>query len=206
MGVQGAGKGTQSKRLTEQLGIPHLATGDLLRDHVDRGTELGRQAQEYMDKGELVPDEIVIDMTMERLSRPDAAEGYILDGFPRSGVQLAALEYRRPAEHAVLLELDDETAVQRLTEREVCPRCGIIYGKNREPREEGVCDECGGPLVKRSDDSDRQAVKKRIQRYHEEIDVMVRYYEWRSVLHRISAEGEVEEIFQDILDALGASR
>lgn len=202
MGVQGSGKGTQSKMLAEKLGIPHISTGDIFRDNIKNKTELGRQAQVYTDQGALVPDSIVINMAQDRLRQSDVDKGYILDGFPRNGVQLAALEYIKPVESAILLELDDATAIKRLTARILCGKCGVIYGANRAPKTVGVCDECGGALVERNDDKDAAAIQKRLDLYHQEIDILVRYYEWKGVLRRIPASGNVDEVFNLCLKAI----
>jgi adenylate kinase len=205
MGVQGSGKGTQSKMLAEHLKLPHISTGDLFRANLSQGTELGKRAKAFMDRGELVPDTIVIDMVKDRLTHADVCSkkgGYILDGFPRNGVQLAALEFIRPVEHAVLLDLDDATAIKRLTGRSECSKCAIIYGANRPPKAKGLCDKCGGPLKERSDDKDVQAVKTRLAVYHQEIDVMVSYYDWKKVLRRVEASGTVDEIFRKIVGSV----
>ncbi|OPX22360.1 MAG: hypothetical protein B1H04_05100 [Planctomycetales bacterium 4484_123] len=202
MGVQGSGKGTQSKLLAERLKLPHISTGDLFREHVAEGTELGRRAQGFMQRGELVPDAIVCDMVRDRLGRADAAGGFILDGFPRSAFQLAALEGLHPTDHAVLLELDDETALVRLAGRSECPRCHIIYGANRPPKTPGVCDACGEPLKVRGDDQDAQAIRKRLALYHEEIGMLLEYFRWKGVLRRVDAAGTVEEVLRAVLAAL----
>ena len=157
-----------------------------------------------MDRGELVPDAVVSDMVRQRLDEPDAAAGFILDGFPRSSFQLAALEGLRPPGHVVLLELDDDTAVQRLGGRSECRKCGILYGANRPPKTAGLCDECGGPLTVRGDDQDVEAIRTRIAAYHQEVDALVAYYEWKRVLRRVDAGGTVEEVLQGVLTAVGA--
>lgn len=203
MGVQGSGKGTQSKLVAAKLGLPHVSTGDLFRDNLSRGTELGKRAKEFMDKGELVTDELVCDMVADRLGQPDAAEGCILDGFPRSSFQLAALEHMKPIEHAVLLELADDTALARLGGRSECAKCRIIYGANRPPKTPGACDECSGPLKVRSDDQDTQAIRKRIEMYHNEIDSLVSFYDRKGVLHRVDAAGTVEDVQAAVLAAVG---
>jgi len=204
MGVQGSGKGTQSKLLSERLAIPHISTGDLFRENIKNQTALGKEAQVYTDRGTLVPDAIVINMVRDRLKSPDTSNGYILDGFPRNGVQMSALEFMRPVEHALLLELDDSTAIGRLSVRTICLRCGIIYGSNRPPKVPGICDVCGASLVERNDDKDRFAIVKRLYLYHQEIDIMLRYYEWKGVLRHIPADGTPETIFRLCLQALGA--
>ncbi|HOE64575.1 MAG TPA: nucleoside monophosphate kinase [Candidatus Sumerlaeota bacterium] len=202
IGVQGAGKGTQSKMLSEKLGIPHISTGDIFRDNIKNQTPLGKEARKYIDRGALVPDAVVINMALSRINQPDAQKGYILDGFPRNGVQLAALEFAKPVDRAILLELDDATAIQRLNSRTICDTCGAIYGANRSPKISGVCDECGSALVERKDDKDATAIQKRLNLYHQEIDILVRYYEWKSVLRRILTNGNVDEIFALCLKAI----
>lgn len=201
MGVQGSGKGTQSKLLAEKLSLPHISTGDLFRANISQGTELGKKAQQYTDNGKLVPDAVVIDMVADRLKQPDAADGFILDGFPRSAVQLAALEYISPIERTILLDLDDETAIARLGGRSECPKCGILYGTNRTPATAGACDQCGGPLKERSDDKDAEAIKLRLAAYHSEIKTLVDYYQWKGVLRRVDAAGTVDEVFAALLAA-----
>jgi len=202
IGVQGSGKGTQSKMLAEKLGIPHISTGDIFRDNIKNQTPLGKEARKYIDRGALVPDAVVINMALSRINHPDAQKGYILDGFPRNGVQLAALEFVKPVDRALLLELDDATAIQRLNSRTLCDTCGAIYGANRSPKISGVCDECGSALVERKDDKDAAAIQKRLNLYHQEIDILVRYYEWKSVLRRILTNGNVDEIFALCLKAI----
>jgi len=203
LGVQGCGKGTQSKLLAKRFGLPHVSTGDLFRANIAQDTELGRKARAYTDAGELVPDEIVIDMARDRLAQPDAAGGYILDGFPRSAAQVEALDEFSTVQHAVLLELPDEIAVNRLASRAECSDCGIIYGANRKPKTAGVCDECGKPLKLRSDDADVEAVRRRVAIFHKEIDVLLNHYETMGVLRRVNAEGTVEDIHERIVAAVG---
>ncbi len=202
MGVQGSGKGTQSKLLAEKLNLPHISTGDLFRANISQGTELGAKAKEYSEKGQLVPDSLVIDMVAERLKQDDAANGFLLDGFPRSAVQLAAIEYLADIEKAVLLELDDDTAVQRLGGRSECSKCGILYGANRPPKDAGKCDECGDSLKERTDDKDTEAIKQRIAAYHSEINNLVQYFEWKGVLRRVDAATTVDEVLDKVLVAI----
>jgi len=198
MGVQGSGKGTQSKMLSEHLKLPHISVGDLFRHNIAQGTDLGRKAKEHIDRGDLVPDPIVIDMVRDRLDAPDARPGFLLDGFPRNGVQLAALEFLKPVDHAVLLELDEDTAISRLAGRSECRKCGILYGANRKPREKGACDQCGGPLAVRDDDKDADAVRRRLEVYQQEIGAMLTYYEWKGVLRRVDAAGDPQSVFEAV--------
>lgn len=204
MGMQGSGKGTQSKMLSERLGLPHISTGDTFRKNIGEGTELGKRAQAYTDKGELVPDGVTIDMVRDRLGEADCEGGCLLDGFPRNAVQLAALEFFRPADHCVLLELDEETAIARLGSRSECPKCGILYGANKKPQTAGACDDCGGPLRIRTDDTDVEAVRTRLATFASEIDVMVRYYDWKGALRRVNGCQTVEGVLADTLKVLGA--
>jgi len=201
MGVQGSGKGTQSKMLAEKLNLPHISTGDLFRANIREDTELGRKARQYTDSGQLVPDSVVIDMVADRIKQPDAAGGYIMDGFPRSAVQLAAMEYLSPADRVVMLDLDDDTAIKRLSGRSECVKCGILYGANRKPVKDGVCDNCGEPLKQRSDDQDAAAIKQRLDAYHSEVRTMADYYGWRGVLRQIDGSGTVEEVIEKVLAA-----
>lgn len=202
MGVQGSGKGTQSKKLSRELNTPHISVGDLFRANVNEGSELGSKAKQYMDKGELVPDDIVIDMVKDRLDEDDAAEGFLLDGFPRNGVQMAALEYLRPVDHVIFLELDDDTAVKRLASRLECTNCNIIYGANKPPKNDEVCDKCGQPLKKRSDDQKVEAVRKRLALYHQETKNLVKYYKWKKVLIPVDASKSVDVVFEEIIRKL----
>ena len=200
MGVQGSGKGTQSKMLAEKLNLPHISTGDLFRANVREGTELGKKAQQYTDSGQLVPDAVVIDMVGDRIKQDDAADGFIMDGFPRSAVQLAAMEYLSSIDRAILLDLDDATAIERLSGRSECTKCGILYGANRRPTQAGICDKCGEALKERSDDKDA-AIKQRLDAYHSEVQTMVDYYKWRGVLRQIDGAGTVEQVFEKVLAA-----
>ncbi len=198
MGVQGSGKGTQSKMLSDCLNLPHISVGDLFRHHIAQGTERGLKAKEHIDQGNLVPDRIVIDMVRDRLDVSDARSGFLLDGFPRNGIQLAALEFLRPVEHAVLLELDEDTAIARLAGRSECRKCGILYGANRKPRQKGACRQCGGPLIVRDDDKDADAVRRRLEVYQHEIGAMVAYYDWKGVLRHVDAGGDPQSVFEAV--------
>ena len=159
MGPPGAGKGTQSEKIVAYYNIPHISTGDMFRDAASRKTELGLKAKEYMDKGQLVPDEVTIAIVKDRLSLPDCANGYLLDGFPRTLVQAEALkkltaEINRPITHAVNLIVDEEKLVDRIASRRVCPQCGASYNVQTRPSKvENVCDSCGHDLIQRDDDS-----------------------------------------------------
>ncbi len=203
MGVQGSGKGTQAKMLSAHLGLPHISVGDIFRANIAQGTELGKRAQTYTDKGLLVPDEVVMDMMADRLKQADVAGGLLLDGFPRNAVQMACLEFVRPPEHVIYLDLDDVTAILRLSGRSECGKCQIIYGQNRPAKTKGVCDICGGPLKERTDDRDTEAIQQRLQAFHESVKEMLSYYSWKGVLRNIDAANDVGSVFQATLKALG---
>lgn len=203
MGIQGSGKGTQSKLLSRHLGIPHISVGELFREHIAKGTELGKKAEQYINIGELVPDEIVIDVVMTALNSPETSKGFILDGFPRNKVQLTAMEESKPADYVILLELDEQTAIHRLAHRLECPRCHTIYGKNNPPKQEGICDVCGATLVQRNDDQKVEAIKRRMNLFYQESKDIIQYYEKKGVLKRIDASLDETKVFQQILRALG---
>jgi adenylate kinase len=207
LGPPGAGKGTQAKRLAERYGLAIIGTGDIFRDHVARGTELGLRAKEYMDRGEYVPDEIAVQMVLRRLEEPDCREGFILDGFPRTVPQAQALE-RALAEagrplHAVLnFKIGDEMVVKRLTNRLVCPNCKRPYNLEfKRPRVEGVCDVCGAELQLRSDDEE-VTIRRRLEVYRKETDPLVLYFWERGMLRDIDAEVAEQVVFDRTIEAL----
>lgn len=207
MGPPGAGKGTQSAFLVERLGIGHVSTGDMLRAHVTEESELGRKAKPFMDAGELVPDEIVVAMVRERLGRPDAAAGWLLDGFPRTEAQArmldSALEEIGDALDAVIiLEVPDEEILRRLGGRRVCLNCGAVYHlPMNPPAADGVCDACGGRVVQRDDDRE-ELIRNRLRVYRERTKPLVRYYESRGLLVRVEGGGKLDEVFEKIEGAL----
>ena len=207
LGPPGAGKGTQARLLSQALGIPHVASGELFREHVEGQTELGRLAQSYMDRGELVPDEVTIRMVMERLDRPDCADGAILDGFPRTVAQAEALD-RALAERGSrvglvpYIKVDEETAVARLSGRWICRRCQATYHMLfNPPRRPGVCDRCGGELYQRSDD-EAETVRRRLKVYWQRTAPLIEHYRARGVLAEIDGERPVEEVRDQILAVL----
>jgi len=204
LGPPGAGKGTQAKLLAEKQSVPHISTGDMLRDAVARETPTGLKAKKYMDAGELVPDDVIIAVVLERLQEDDCREGYLLDGFPRSIEQAKALdENGRSADVVVYFDVDEETVVERLSKRRTCRNCGAIYHLTyMPPKKEGTCDRCGGELFHRSDD-EPEAIRERLRVYREETADVVRYYRDAGVLKEVPAEGDVQEIHQAVLDALG---
>lgn len=207
LGPPGAGKGTQAKRLAERYGLAIIGTGDIFRDHVARGTELGLQAKGYMDRGEYVPDAIAVQMVLDRLDHPDCREGFILDGFPRTVPQAQALE-RSLAEagrplHAVLnFKIGEAMVVKRLTNRLVCPSCKRPYNLEfKRPRIEGVCDVCGHELELRSDD-DEPTIRRRLEVYRKETEPLVLYFWERGLLRDIDAEAAEQVVYDRTIEAL----
>ncbi|MFN3406382.1 MAG: adenylate kinase [Caldimicrobium sp.] len=207
LGPPGAGKGTQAKILIEKYGIPQISTGDMLREHRAKGTELGKKAQEYMDKGLLVPDEIILGMVKERLSQPDCEKGFILDGFPRTVAQAEALdkilaEMGRKLDFALALVVPDEVLVERLTGRRTCKSCGMMYHiKYKPPKVEGKCDVCGGELYQRPDDNE-ETVRNRLKVYHESTAPLIDYYRSKGILREIDGSKSIEEITAQLISIL----
>lgn len=199
LGPPGAGKGTQAAALARAEGVAHIATGDILRAHVRQGTELGRLAKGYMDRGELVPDEVILGIVRERMQEEDARRGYIFDGFPRTVVQADGLgrlldELDRPLEAVVNIRVPDEVLVERAVGRRSCPECGEIYHvRTRPPRVEGVCDRCGAQLVQRSDDNEA-TVRNRLAVYHRQTAPLIDYYRERGLLRDVDGTRSVAEV------------
>jgi adenylate kinase len=190
VGPPGSGKGTQGERLQEDFRLPYYATGDILRAAVRDGTELGRQAKEYMDRGDLVPDEVIVGVIAERVASPEAADGFILDGFPRTIPQAEALEAKmselgRELTAAVLIEVSDEEVVRRLGGRRTCVKNGHVFHVEFDPpKNEGVCDVCGARLEIRDDDKP-EVLRRRLEQYHEKTEPLISHYEGRGLLKRV---------------------
>jgi len=207
LGPPGAGKGTQAKILIERYGIPQVSTGDMLREHRAKGTELGKKAQECMDKGQLVPDEIILGMVKERLSQPDCQKGFILDGFPRTVAQAEALdkllsEMGKKLDFALALIVPDDLLVERLTGRRTCKSCGMMYHiKYKPPKVEGKCDVCEGELYQRPDDNE-ETVRNRLKVYHEQTAPLIEYYKNKGILREIDGSKSIEEITQQLISIL----
>src|SRR5712691_3500706 len=203
IGPPGSGKGTQAKRLAGRYGIPHISTGDMLREAVAEGTPLGQKADAIMKSGALVPDDIMIGMIRERLAKPDAQKGFILDGFPRTLVQaekLHALVSGNGSDplRVIRLLVPDEAIVKRIALRRTCAQCGAIYHlENQPPKVDGVCDRCGGELIARPDDAEG-AVRKRLETFHRQTAPVADYYKAKSWLKEVDGMGPVEQVFERI--------
>ena len=193
LGAPGAGKGTIASVIGKELGLPQVSTGDLFRDAVKKGTELGLRVKGIMEKGELVPDELTVALVRERLGQQDTAKGYILDGFPRTIPQAEALASFQRIDAAVNFHCGDEVVVRRLSGRRICRSCGAIYHvENMPPRKEGVCDRCGGELYIRDDDR-IDSIHNRLRVYREQTEPLIGYYRGRGLLHDIDSEQSVEK-------------
>lgn len=202
-GPQGAGKGTQGSFISEEWGIPAISTGDIFRWSIAQGTELGRDVKEYVDNGDLVPDRLTIRLVRDRLVQEDTASGWLLDGFPRHLGQAQALErltteLGNPLDAALLLDVPEEVSLHRVLGRTVCSGCGRNYHVDSPPKEDSICDACGEPVVERSDDTDKEAIRKRLTTYYEETAPLADFYEERGLLRRIDGNGSPEEIFDRI--------
>ena len=208
LGPPGAGKGTQAVKIVEKYSIPHISTGDIFRENIKKGTELGKKAQEYMNKGELVPDDLVIEIACARLLEDDCKEGFLLDGFPRTVYQAEKLdeflaEHGRKVEHVLDIAVEKEELITRLIGRRVCRSCGASYHiVNMPPKKEGVCDICGGELYQRADDTE-ETVANRIEVYEAQTMPLIDYYEKAGVIAHIDGATGLDNVFADIVSVLG---
>jgi adenylate kinase len=207
LGPPGAGKGTQGVLLGDRYGIPQISTGEILRDHVERGTKLGIRARSYMDRGEYVPDDVVVSMVMDRLADPDTDKGFILDGFPRTVAQAEALERAlesadSPLTAVLKFSVGGELAVRRLIGRYTCPNCGRTYHiEFKPPAEDELCDICGAGLERRADD-DELTARRRLAVYREQASPLERFYAERDLLHQVDAEATPAEVIERTLRVL----
>lgn len=207
LGAPGAGKGTHAKKITEKFGIPAISTGDIFRENIKNGTELGKKAKEYMDAGNLVPDELVCDLVVDRLKQDDCKNGYILDGFPRTIPQAEALtaalaKNDDAIDYALEIFLEDQAIIDRMSGRRVCKSCGATYHVvNIPPKTEGVCDECDGELIVRDDDAP-ETVKKRLDVYHEQTAPLIDYYKKQGILKVIDGSKGLDTCFEEICGIL----
>ena len=202
LGAPGAGKGTQATRLAEHYSIPHISTGDIFRANLKAETPLGLKAKEYMDQGLLVPDELTVDLVMDRLAQDDCANGYILDGFPRTLAQAAALDAKVEVDAAVDVEVPDESIVKRMAGRRVCPSCGEPYHTEwKVPKKEGICDRCGAELIIRKDD-EPETVLKRLTVYHDQTQPLIDHYDGKGKLVAVDGTLSVEDVTKAIIAGL----
>ena len=207
LGAPGAGKGTQAKKIAEKYSIPHISTGDIFRANIKNNTELGQKAKTYMDKGELVPDELVVDLIMDRFKEADCANGYVLDGFPRTIPQAEALTAALAKDddaidYALEIFIEDQAIIDRMSGRRVCKSCGATYHVvNIPPKTEGVCDECDGELIVRDDDAP-ETVKKRLDVYHEQTAPLIDYYKKQGILKVIDGSKGLDTCFEEICGIL----
>ena len=208
LGAPGAGKGTQAKRIAEKYTIPHISTGDIFRANIKEGTELGKKAKTYMDQGLLVPDELVVDLVVDRVQQDDCASGYVLDGFPRTIPQAESLDaalakLNDKVDYAINVEVPDENIIKRMSGRRACLSCGATYHiEHIPPKVEGVCDTCGKELVLRDDDKP-ETVKKRLDVYHEQTQPLIDYYNGKNILKEVDGTQDMSDVFNDIVKILG---
>ena len=205
LGAPGAGKGTQAELLVKQLSIPAISTGNMLREAMANGTELGKKAKQYMDEGSLVPDELILGIVADRVAQPDCRNGFILDGVPRTLAQAEALEAKGiQIDHVVSIEVDDKDIEARMTGRRVCAKCGASYHVVANPPSvEGVCDQCGGELIIRKDDKP-ETVRHRLEVYHASTEVLKDFYSKLGRLRTINGSQSIQGANADILKAIGA--
>ena len=207
LGAPGAGKGTQAEMIAEKYGIPHISTGDIFRANIKNGTELGKKAKAYMDAGNLVPDELTVDLVIDRVAQPDCEKGYILDGFPRTIPQAEVFTKQlekngEKIDFAIDVEVPDENIINRMGGRRACPNCGATYHiKYIPPKKEGVCDACGTELVLRNDDKP-ETVKNRLNVYHEATQPLIDFYKAQGVLREVDGTKDMKDVFADIVKIL----
>ena len=209
LGAPGAGKGTQAKKIAEKYSIPHISTGDIFRANIKNGTELGKKAKTYMDQGLLVPDELVVDLVVDRVNQDDCKNGYVLDGFPMTIPQAEALTKALAAmdqkmDYAIDVNVPDENIVNRMSGRRACVGCGATYHLKYAPtKTEGICDVCGKELILRDDDKP-ETVQKRLNVYHEQTQPLIDYYTAAGILRTVDGTVDINDVFQAIVDILGA--
>jgi len=207
LGAPGAGKGTQAKKIAEKYGIPHISTGDIFRANIKNQTELGMKAKSYMDQGALVPDELTLELIMDRFTNDDCKNGYVLDGFPRTIPQAEALtkalsDKQDAVDYAINVDVPDEAIVTRMSGRRACLACGGTYHVVFNPTKvEGICDACGGELVLRADDKP-ETVQKRLDVYHEQTQPLIDYYQTQNILKEVDGTLPLDEVFQAIIAIL----
>ena len=205
LGAPGAGKGTQAELLIKKLGIVSISTGNMLREAIANGTEIGKQAKHYMDNGLLVPDDVIMGIVAERVAQPDCSKGFILDGVPRTLAQAEALEAKGiHIDHVVSIEIEDSVIEGRMTGRRVCSKCGASYHIAANPtKKDGICDLCGSEVVTRKDDTP-ETVRKRLAVYHEQTEVLKEFYQKQGALRVVQGNQPIDAVTEEILDQIGA--
>lgn len=207
LGAPGAGKGTQAIKIADKYDIPHISTGDIFRANIKGGTELGQKAKSYIDKGELVPDEVTIGMLLDRIAQDDCKNGYVLDGFPRTIPQAESLTEALKSQgdkidFALNIDVPDEAIIERMSGRRACPRCGATYHiVYAAPKTENICDKCGTELIIRSDDKP-ETVKDRLNVYHQQTEPLIAYYKAAGVLREVDGTQELPKVFEDVVAIL----
>ncbi len=208
LGAPGAGKGTQAARVAVELQIPHISTGDIFRANIKNGTELGKKAKAFMDAGKLVPDELTCDLVADRIAKDDCANGFILDGFPRTIPQAEALDKvlvsrGEKVDYAVNIDVPDEAIISRMSGRRACVTCGATYHiQFNPPKKEGICDNCGGELILREDDKP-ETVKTRLNVYHEQTQPLIDFYQAKGVLVTVDGTQALDDVFKAVLAKIG---
>lgn len=209
LGAPGAGKGTQATKIADRWKIPHISTGEIFRSNIKEGTELGQKVKDYIDHGMLVPDELVVDLVVNRLKEEDCKRGYVLDGFPRTIPQAESLdaslsEMNKKIDFALDIDVPDENIIKRMSGRRVCVSCGATYHTSSKPaKHEGICDQCGGKLIIREDDKP-ETVRKRLGVYHEQTKPLIEYYIKKDLIKKLDGTQNLEDVFQTIIEILGA--
>ncbi len=208
LGAPGAGKGTQAKMIADKYQIPHISTGDIFRANIKNGTELGKEAKKYMDQGLLVPDELTVKILLDRVAQPDCANGYVLDGFPRTIPQAEVLdkaltELNDKIDYAINVDVPDENIVKRMSGRRACVACGATYHiEHIPPKKEGVCDKCGETLILRDDDKP-ETVLNRLKVYHDQTQPLIDFYTRKGVLKSVDGTVDMQDVFASIVAILG---
>lgn len=207
LGAPGAGKGTQAIKIADKYDIPHISTGDIFRANIKGGTELGQKAKSYIDRGELVPDEVTIGMLLDRIAQDDCKNGYVLDGFPRTIPQAESLTEALKSQgdkidFALNIDVPDEAIIERMSGRRACPKCGATYHiVYAAPKTENICDKCGTELIIRSDDKP-ETVKDRLNVYHQQTEPLIAYYKAAGVLREVDGTQELPKVFEDVVAIL----
>ena len=209
LGAPGAGKGTQAQMIAEKYNIPHISTGDIFRANIKNGTELGKKAKEFIDKGQLVPDELTVELLLDRVANDDCKNGYVLDGFPRTIPQADVLDSELTklgdkVDYAINVDVPDENIVRRMSGRRACLKCGATYHiEHIPPKTEGICDKCGSELVQREDDKP-ETVQNRLSVYHEQTQPLIEYYDKKNILKTVNGTKDMQEVFSDIIGIVNA--